>query len=98
MPIDLTDSHDDDEGDASGDAEQRVNSGKAGPGSGPGPSGADAVAAPSGFQSLAVKLAGLKCCYPPEGGTGSVEVTSVDLARLEKGVFINDTCIDFYLK
>jgi Ulp1 family protease len=104
-PIDLADSSDEEEGDESGDAEQRVNSGKAagpGPSSAPaaavGPSGAAAVAAPSGFRSLSIKLAGLKCCYPPEGGKHSVEVTAEDLARLEKGEFLNDTCIDFYLK
>lgn len=50
------------------------------------------------FQTLSEKLAGLKCCYPPDGGKHSVEVTAEDLARLEPREFLNDTCIDFYIK
>ncbi len=50
------------------------------------------------FQTLSEKLAGLKCCYPPDGGKHSVEVTAEDLARLEPRQFLNDTCIDFYIK
>ncbi|KXZ45867.1 hypothetical protein GPECTOR_50g661 [Gonium pectorale] len=50
------------------------------------------------WSSLASKLAGLKCCFPPAGGKHSVEIVAEDLARLDKGEFLNDTCIDFYIK
>ncbi|GFR42304.1 hypothetical protein Agub_g3204 [Astrephomene gubernaculifera] len=50
------------------------------------------------FRTLALQLSGLKCCYPPEGGKQCVEVNGEDLARLEKGEFLNDTCIDVYTK
>lgn len=41
---------------------------------------------------------GLKCLFPPGGGPGSVEVTALDLPRLDADEFLNDTVIDFYLK
>ncbi|GLC56667.1 hypothetical protein PLESTB_001132700 [Pleodorina starrii] len=108
-PIDLADSSDDEAGAGpDADAGQRA---KTGSRAGPGPSAAAArpvtrqsAAGPvtrqnsRDFQSLAVRLAGVKCCYPPEGGKHSVEVAAEDLARLEKGEFLNDTCIDFYIK
>lgn len=50
------------------------------------------------YRQLHVMLAGLKCCYPPAGGKQSVEVLAEDLARLQPGEFLNDTCIDFYMK
>ncbi|PNH06300.1 Sentrin-specific protease 7 [Tetrabaena socialis] len=58
------------------------------------------AAASNKFQwsKLAEQLAGLKCVYPPEGGKHYVEVIAEDLARLEDGEFLNDTCIDFYIK
>lgn len=43
-------------------------------------------------------LQGLSCHFPPGGGVGSVEVLARDLAKLEPGVFLNDTLIEFYLK
>lgn len=41
---------------------------------------------------------GLKCLYPPGGGPGAVEVTHLDLPRLDADEFLNDTVIDFYLR
>ncbi|KAG2502197.1 hypothetical protein HYH03_000684 [Edaphochlamys debaryana] len=80
---------------------------------GPGPSSAAAAAAAAGgnrpntrargtraypYDKLSVKLAGLKCCFPPGGTKLSVEVVADDLSRLEPGEFLNDTCIDFFIK
>ncbi|EFJ53251.1 hypothetical protein VOLCADRAFT_86350 [Volvox carteri f. nagariensis] len=50
------------------------------------------------FDKLSAQVAGLKCCFPKEGGKHSVQVFAEDLARLDSGEFLNDTCIDFYLK
>ena len=41
---------------------------------------------------------GLKCLYPPGGGPGAVEVTHLDLPRLDADEFLNDTVIDFYVR
>ena len=41
---------------------------------------------------------GLKCLYPPGGGPGAVEVTHLDLPRLDAEEFLNDTVIDFYVR
>lgn len=41
---------------------------------------------------------GLKCLYPPGGGAGAVEVTHLDLPRLDADEFLNDTVIDFYIR
>jgi len=41
---------------------------------------------------------GLKCLYPPGGGPGAVEVTHLDLPRLDAEEFLNDTIIDFYVR
>jgi hypothetical protein len=41
---------------------------------------------------------GLKCLYPRSGGPGAVEVTALDLSRLDDGEFLNDTVIDFYIR
>ena len=35
---------------------------------------------------------------PHEGGLGSVELSHVDLPRLDDQEFLNDTCIDFYCR
>lgn len=43
-------------------------------------------------------MQGLKCLYPPGGGPGAVEVTHLDLPRLDAEEFLNDTVIDFYVR
>ncbi len=50
------------------------------------------------FASLSSCAQGARMRYPPEGGKSCVEVTAKDFDRLEDGEFLNDTCIDFYLK
>lgn len=69
---------------------------------GPGPAGpgvgADIGGGGGSGVSLAQQLAGLRCCYPPDDAKHGVEVTADDLARLEPRQFLNDTCIDFYIK
>jgi Ulp1 family protease len=35
--------------------------------------------------------------YPP-GAKSTVEITATDLDRLRDNEFLNDSCIDFYLK
>lgn len=51
---------------------------------------------------LLLLLQGLKCLYPPpdrqDHGEGAVEVTALDLSRLDSDEFLNDTVIDFYLR
>lgn len=41
---------------------------------------------------------GLKCCMPYPSKRESVELVAEDLARLDPEEFLNDTCIDFYIK
>ncbi|KAL4434137.1 hypothetical protein ABPG75_000578 [Micractinium tetrahymenae] len=50
------------------------------------------------YRSTAERFKGLKCLYPPGGGPGAVEVTFLDLPRLDQDEFLNDTVIDFYLR
>jgi hypothetical protein len=47
--------------------------------------------------SLAL-VQGLKCMYPQGGGAGAIEVTALDLPRLDADEFLNDTVIDFYIR
>lgn len=48
--------------------------------------------------STVMRLQGLRCLMPPEGGAGAVEFTAADLARLAPDEFLNDTAIDYYLR
>ena len=48
--------------------------------------------------SVVQRLAGLRCLMPPEGGSGAVEFTAADLARIAHDEFLNDTAIDYYLR
>jgi Ulp1 family protease len=48
--------------------------------------------------SAVKRLQGLRCLMPPEGGSGAVEFTAADLARLAPDEFLNDTAIDYYLR
>ncbi|GIL62244.1 hypothetical protein Vafri_16462 [Volvox africanus] len=91
-PIVLVDSSDD-EGAACTDAAQDVKNGAEGD-----PGGKATSDKCGSFLKLSARLAGLKCCFPVDGGKDSVEVAAEDLARLENGEFLNDTCIDFYIK
>jgi Ulp1 family protease len=48
--------------------------------------------------STVMRLQGLRCLMPPEGGPGAVEFTAADLGRLAPDEFLNDTAIDYYLR
>ncbi len=82
--------------DSTDDEAEQPGPGPAGPGAGAdvgGGGGGGGLGLP-----LAQQLAGLKCRYPPDEAKHSVEVTGGDLAKLEPRQFLNDTCIDFYIK
>ena len=43
-------------------------------------------------------LHGLKCVMPFPGVKGSVEVFAKDLGFTQPGEWLNDTCVDYYIK
>ncbi|KAL4860066.1 Ubiquitin-like-specific protease 2 [Chlorella vulgaris] len=43
------------------------------------------------YMSTSDRFKGLKCMYPQGGGAGAIEVTALDLPRLDADEFLNDT-------
>lgn len=60
--------------------------------------GGSAGAALSGPASAAERYGSLSAVFPASGGPGAVRVTGADLACLDAGCMLNDSCIDLRLK
>jgi hypothetical protein len=87
---------DDDAGGSDGAAAAAATA--AGDAAGSRPARAQRTTRAGAYRSTSDRFKGMKCLFPPAGGPGAVEVTHLDLPRLDPDEFLNDTVIDFYIR